>query len=149
MRDSSAIENALVDLLRSDSTLSALLPDGVFYGHADEGCTKFVIVSMATSHDEPMFGGRAFEDYNYLVKAVVLNDVDGTTLLAEARIDELLDPQPPAPPATLSIAGYRLMAMRRIDRVRYPDPDPEDPSIVWQHRGGHYQIVAYPLRVVS
>ena len=145
MSDSSAVDNALVDKLRDDAALMALLPDGVYFGRADEGLTKFVVVTIATADDEHMFLGRAFEDINYLVKAVVLNDTDGVARAAAARIDELLDPQPPAPRATLNVEGYRLMTMRRIDRVRYPDPDPNDPSIVWQHRGGHYQVVVYPV----
>jgi hypothetical protein len=145
MSDSSAVDNALCDKLRDDPTLSLLLPDGVFYGQADPGLTKFAVVSLATGEDEPMFGGRAYEDLNYLVKAVVLNDEDGVARDAAARIDELLDPQPPAPRATLDVQGYRLMVMRRIDRVRYPDPDPNDPLVVWQHRGGHYQVVVYPV----
>lgn len=141
--DSQAVENALVDKLRADAKLMALLPDGVFFGVADNGCKKFCVVSTATSHDEPMFQGRAYEDYNFLVKAVVLNDRDGTARKAAARIDKLLDPPKPER-ATLEIEGYRLMVMRRIDRVRYPDVDPSDPSIVWQHRGGHYQVMVYP-----
>jgi hypothetical protein len=142
--DSQAIENALCDKLRDDAKLSALLPDGVFYGIADANCKRFALVSMATSHDEPMLADDvAYEEYNYLVKAVVLNDPGGVARAAAERINELLSPRPPAR-ATLTIEGYRLMVMRRIDRVRYPDPDPEDPSIVWQHRGGHYQVMVYP-----
>jgi hypothetical protein len=82
------------------------------------------------------------------VKAVVLNDMaERLSRAAAARIDEVLDPQPPAPRATLEIAGYRLMTMRRIDFVRYPDPSPENPAgIIWQHRGGHYQVMVYSPR---
>lgn len=145
MSDSSAIDNALVDKLRDDATIAAFGLDGVFFGKADPGCTKFIVVSLATSHDEPMFLARAWEDLNYLVKAVVLNDEDGLARDVAARIDEVLDPQPPAARATLDVQGYRLMKMGRIDRVRYPDPDPNDPSIVWQHRGGHYQVMVYQV----
>lgn len=147
--DSSAVEIALVKKLRDDSQLSALLPDGVFFSAADEGCTKFALVSMATAFDEAMFRASAFEDYNFLVKAVVLNDDDGTTRLAAARINELLDPQPPAQKATLDVEGYNLMVMRRIDRVRYSDPDPQDQKTVWQHRGGHYQVMVCPKKATA
>lgn len=149
MSDSSAIENALIKKLRDDTALSTLLPGGVFFDVADEGSTKFAIVSQATAHDQPMFKGRAYEDYNFLVKAVVLNDVASVAKQAAARIDELLDPQPPASPATLDVVGYRLMVMRRIDRVRYSDPDPQDSQIVWQHRGGHYQVMVYAPRATA
>ena len=140
---SSVVENALVNKLRDDADLAALLPDGVFYGRADAGCTRFAIVSMATSHDERMFTNRrAFEEYNFLIKAVVLNDEFRVASQAAARIDALLDP--PTTPATLEMeCGYRLMSIRRLNRVRYPDPDPNDPNTVWEHRGGNYEVMVY------
>ena len=142
-RDSSAVENALVDKLRADATLKALMPDGVFFGEAGATAVSFVLVTLDDEHDEGMFGERAYEDHTFLVKAISRKDTNGAVRKAAARIDELLDPKPPAR-ATLTIDGYRLMVMRRIKRVRYADPDQRDLTIVWQHRGGQYQVMVYP-----
>lgn len=149
MPDSSAIDDALIAKLLTDAPLRALLPDGVFMdeaglsmstsGHA----TRFVIVSLVDEHDEAMFGGRAYEDGLYLVKAVVRSDiVGGDVKAAAARIDAILDL------GTLDIEGYGLMIMQRESRVRMTDVDPIDASIRWQHRGGRYQVMASAARVL-
>jgi hypothetical protein len=102
-------------------------------------------VSLVDEHDEPMFGGRAFEDAIYLVVARELSTVAVKNIkAAAARIDELLDPQPPLPPATLTIAGYGLMVSRRQSRVRSTEVDEDDSSIRWYHRGGRYQVMVAP-----
>lgn len=145
MPDSQAVDQALVDRLLADSGVggvAALMPGGVYIDEAPAGSTQFVIVSLVTEHDEPIFGGRAHEDALYLVKAVELSTVGVKNIkAATARIDALLDPQPPLPPATLAIAGYGLMVMRRVERVRMTEVDGVDPSIRWQHRGGRYQVM--------
>lgn len=142
--DSSAIDAALTDYLRTDPTLADLLTDGWFQDEAPPGMTRFGIVSLITGHDEGVFGGRGIEDCLYLVKAVVLNDDSGRARAAAARIDELLDPQPPTPPATFEIPGYALIAARREERIRSLEVDGTDNQIRWQHRGGRYQVIAAP-----
>jgi hypothetical protein len=135
MPDSSDVDAALVTKLQSDGTLAALMPGGVYIDEAPPGLSQFVIVSLVDEHDEPMFGARAFEDAIYLVKAVELSTVaTKNSKAAAARIDTLLEGGALAP------TGYSLMTMRRESRVRYTDVDELDPSIRWQHRGGHYQI---------
>lgn len=144
MSDSSAVDNALSDKLRADATLTALMPDGVYIDEAPPGMKRFVLVSLVTTRDETMFEGRAFEDNLYLVKAVALSTVTADIKAAAARIDALLDPQPPAPPATLTIAGYHLMVMKRVSRERRTEVDDTDSAIRWQHRGGQYQVMVAP-----
>jgi len=142
--DSSDIENAVIAKLAADATLTALMPDGVYFDVAPPGLTRFVVVSLVDPHDELVFAGRAIEDVLLLVKAVALSTVSANIKAAAARIDALLDPQPPAAPATLTVAGYHLMALYRdpdLPRVRITEDDGEDPSIRWQHRGGHYHAV--------
>jgi hypothetical protein len=153
MRDSSDIDAALVAKLLGDTEpggLMTLLPDGVFMDEAGPSIAgvgtskRFVIVSLVDEHDEPMFGGRAFEEALYLVKAVALSVINGVPLssatmkAAAARIDALLEL------GTLEIPGYGLMVMRRESRVRTTEVDEVDPSIRWQHRGGRYQVLAAP-----
>lgn len=147
MADSTAIDQALINKLLADATLRALMPDGVFFEEAGASMVtggharQYVIVSLVDEEDEPMFGGRAWEDGLYLVKAVELSSSVAVKNIAAAaaRIDALLEM------GTLTIAGYALMLLRREKRIRYPDPDPEDASIMWQHRGGHYRLMAAPV----
>lgn len=137
MPDSSDIDTAIVTKLQTDATLAALMPDGMYIDEAPDGKRQFVIVSLVSEHDEPMFGARAFEDALYLVKAVELSTVAVKNIkAAAARIDALLEN------GTLTITGYGLLTMRRDERVRLTEVDSVDPSIRWQHRGGRYQVVA-------
>lgn len=149
MPDSSAIDQALVDTLLGDATLMALMPDGVHVDEAPKGATQkkqFVIVSLVDAHDTPIFEGRGAETALYLVKAVELSTVAVKNIkAAAARIDALLDPQPPAARTTLTIAGYQHQLLRRESRVRMTEVDDVDSSIRWQHRGGRYQVIAAPI----
>ena len=141
MPDSSAIDQALIDTLLGDATLRALMPDGVFFEEAGASMvgggnpTQFVIVSLVEAIDEPMFGGRAYEDVLYLVKAVELSSVATKNVkAAAARIDVLLEDQ------ALTVAGYTWMTGHREARIRFVETDDADASIRWAHRGGHYRV---------
>ena len=134
MPDSSLIDAAILAKLVNDATLSALLPDGVWMDEAKQGAQRFVIVSLIQEFDEGEFGGRAFEDALYLVKAVALATTGADVKTAAARIDTLLEDQP------LTATGYTWMATFREERVRFTEVDGVDPSIRWQHRGGRYRV---------
>lgn len=136
MADSSAIDAALVAKLVNDGALMALMSDGVFFDEAKQGATKFVIVSLLQEADEGRFNGRAYEDALYLVKAVELGMSGTNAKAAAARIDALLED------VSLSITGYAWMTTHREARVRMVEVDEVDPSIRWQHRGGHYRVEA-------
>src|SRR6478609_6818172 len=112
MADSSAIDNALMAKLGADATLLAICTNGVYWDEAPPGSTKFVIVSLVDEVDEPTFGGRAYEDALYLVKAVALSTAGANMQTAAARIDALLEDQ------TLTVSGYTHMVMHRESRVR-------------------------------
>ena len=135
MADSSDIDQALIAKLGADGSLLALTPNGVYYDEAPPGATRFVIVSLVSGFDEPQFGGRSFEDATYLVEARMLSTAGGDIKAAAARIDALLEN------GSLTVSGYSLMTMRRIERVRMTEVDDVDPSIRWQRRGGRYQVV--------
>ena len=146
MAESSAIDSAVISLLAADPTLMDLMPDGVWYQLAPANARQFVIVSVAESTDRPMFGGRAWESVLYLVKAVEFsspNVRNDNARAAAERIDALLDPQPPAPPATLTITGYATLVVQREGRrVRDFETDDNDATIQWAHRGAHYRVWA-------
>jgi hypothetical protein len=136
MPDSFDVDTALIAKLSGDATLAGLMPDGVYFDQAAPSKTRFVIVSLLDSSDEPMFDSRrAFEEALYLVKAVEQGSSATNTKAAAARIDALLDGQP------LTVSGYTLMTMRRETRIRAVEVDPADETIRWQHRGGHYQVM--------
>jgi hypothetical protein len=132
--DSAAVDAALVARLLGDAGLMALMPDGVYFDVARPGARRFVIVSIPEHHDVDVFGGRAVEEITYLVKAVAINTSGGDTRAAALRIDALLAD------TTWPIEGYGLMSSARVQRVRYPEPDDEDPDIRWQHAGARYLI---------
>jgi len=97
-------------------------------------------VSQVLAADVDVFRQRAFEDALYLIEARALSTSGGDVRAAAARIDVLLDPQPPAAPASLTVAGYGLMGIKRIEFVRLRDFDDIDPSILWIRRGGRYRV---------
>lgn len=144
MPDSSEIDKALVAKLSADKALARLMPDGVFVDQSPPGSTRFVIVSLVDQYDRRVFGGRAFEDAMYLVKAVALSTAGADMTGASARIDQLLDPQPPSAPATMAVSGYSFMTVYRDDnlpRVVMTEDDQYDANVRWFHRGGHYHVV--------
>jgi hypothetical protein len=136
MADSGDIDSALTAKLLADATLMALATDGIYFDEASSGLTRFVIISLVTEFDEPMFLGRAYEDATYMVKYVERGLSSVNAKAAAARIDALLDG------GTLTITGYGLMLMRRESRIRYLEVDDVDASIRWQHRGGNYRVMA-------
>lgn len=139
MPDSSEIDAAISAKLLADATLMALVPDGVYFDVAKKSANRFVIISLLSGLDEPMLGGRAYEAPLYLVKAVDHSTSGLNVKAAAARIDVLLDHQP------LTITGYGLMMMRREERIRITEGDPNDEDNRWQHRGGHYAVTASAL----
>src|SRR5882672_1122555 len=110
--DSSDILNAIITKLGADSQLLAICPNGVYEDIAPPGSTRFVIVSSLLPTDADEFQRRAIEDTLFLVQArtyatstVPAADVKA----AAARIDAILDPQPPAAPLALDIPGFDVM----------------------------------------
>lgn len=127
-----------MSLLVNDSTLMAITTDGVYFDQAKSRASAFVLISQLVHEDVPLLGGqRAYERIEYLVKAVILASSGANVKTAAARIDALLEN------ATLTIAGYALMRIQRIERVRYAEVDPENDAR-WQHRGGRYEVMVCP-----
>jgi len=132
--DRAAIDDALVAVLAGDATLAGLLPDGVWFDEAPPNARQFALVALLSTRDEATFGGRALEDAVYLVKAVSFDKSAATALAAAAQIDALLED------ASLAVAGGDCLAVFREQAIRYPEVDALDPSIRWQHCGGHYRV---------
>jgi len=134
--DSSLVEDGLMDYLRNDATLKKLCPDGVWLDAGDEKARRFIVVSIVNHSDGVVFEGRAFENYLFLVKAVMLSSSGGSIARAAARIDGLLND------AVLPIDGYGELALGRERRVRFSERDAENSSLRWLHRGGNYEAHA-------
>jgi hypothetical protein len=133
--DSSLVEDALMEKLRTDSQLKSMCPDGVWWDTGDEKSKRFIVCSMVDHSDVAVFGGRAWEDNLFLVKAVMLNSAGGSVKAAAARIDALLNDQ------ALDVGGgFGFMAMFRERRIRITEKDSENSAVRWLHRGGHYRV---------
>ena len=148
---STAITSALINKLRADAELTALAPDGVFNNVAGASMAatggtakRFVIVSFIVGTNARVFRRRAYTDALYLVEARMLSTAGGDVNAAAARIDELLDPQPPDPPATLTIPGFALMALYQDEPTESTEFDDADRSIQWHRGGGRYHVWAAP-----
>lgn len=140
-RDASDIDNALVAMLGSDTSLLMLMPNGAYFMEAPPHATRFVIVALIESSDEGEFRGTAYEDQLYLVKAVASSRSGGDVKSAAARIHALLENQPIGfgSPATVP-DGYAWMQTNREQRVRMTEVDGDDANLLWHHRGGLYRI---------
>lgn len=135
----SDIDTALRDKLVADATLRAVMPDGVFWNVAASGAKRFVILAVIDSiveHDA--LGAVAHVDTLYQVEARGLSTTDPDMRGAIVRINELLD----TPAATLTVAGFELIALRQEAPTRGPEElDDVDPKVRWYRRGGHYRVV--------
>lgn len=137
--NSSLVADAVITKLLQDSTLRALMPDGVYWEQAPTTARRFVIVSLVEEFDRATFGrGRAIEDFLFYVRAIALVSSGTDTNAAAARIDALLED------GSLSPTGYSLMTMHREQVQRFTERDDIDPSILWQHRGGYYRVQVTP-----
>lgn len=137
MPNSSDIDNALVAKLQADTALLALMPDGVYFNDKGPwpGAKRYVEVSLVTTDDVPMLQRRSHEEIRYQVKAVGLSKLNPDVNGAAARIDALLEG------GSLTVSGYTCMVIKREQRIRYPEPDADDPTLRWWHRGAHYTVM--------
>jgi hypothetical protein len=139
MASASAVDTAVLAVLKSDTALAALLPDGVWIGTAGRDSRRFVLVQQLDHIDDAMFGGTAYERFVYLVRAFALA-TDAVVVSGGAdRIHALLHRQP------LSVTGYTHMGTLRIGHQGDdPELDPVDTDLRFQHRGGQYEVFVSP-----
>jgi hypothetical protein len=131
--DSSLVEDTLMAFLRNDAALKKLCPDGVWWDAGDEKAKRFIVVSLVNHSDGVVFEGRAFENYLFLVKAVMLSNAGTSVAKAAARIDVLLNN------AVIPVDGFGELALGRESRVRATEQDAENSALRWLHRGGRYE----------
>ena len=143
MADSGLVDAAVMEVLANDAALTALCPDGVYWGIRPGGSPApgaFVIVALFDHREQPaLAGGTLYERTNYLVKAVVFGTSKTPARQAAARIHELLH----GAVLDLTPAGYTAMDMRRLDRVAYLEIDQMNKA-PWHHHGGQYEVMSYP-----
>jgi hypothetical protein len=132
---------AVLQVLQADAALRLLMPDGVFFAEARPGSTRFVIVSLVSSMDTPIFGGPAYKDTVYLVEARALTTAASSTDVenAFARITTLLTDAP------LTITDYGAMLVQFEEELESVEVDDIDPSIRWNRCGGHLHVMVAPL----
>ncbi len=133
------LERALYAKLSGDATLDGLLTaaggqaDNVFPDVAPREATgAWIIYSQRTpTLDVRTYGRLAYEELDYLVKAVVKSEDPEIAQGMADRINALLDHQ------ILTISGHTQMWAHRLGRVSYPERG--DAGDHYQHRGGIYQ----------
>lgn len=141
MADSSVIYTAVAAKLTADATLMALMTDGVFRDVAPAGSNNVVIISKQADMREYSQSGMAYEDFTYLVKAVVKGTSGTTARQAAARIKVLLQD------TTLTLSGYTQMRISQSEdngAVEYQEVDPDDADARWQHRGWLFDVMVSP-----
>jgi hypothetical protein len=144
--DPAAVDAAVIAKLLADTALMTTCTDKVYRDLAPQGATRFVIVNLQDAHTERQFNQIGFEEYVYLVKAVVKgkSGIDANT--AAARIDALLE-NGGAGGSLGIVTGYGVMTTGRIEdgwRVRYTEADPDNEDERWQHAGGLYSVWVSP-----
>lgn len=129
---------AIRSTLAGDSTLTATLTDGVFFDVAPSGAQNFCIVSQMAHEDSYSLNGNGFEQFRYLVKAVMAGTSAATVKTMAARIHTLLQD------VRLTITGYSHQRTTRSERVRYTEVDQANQDARWQHQGGIYDVWVSP-----
>jgi hypothetical protein len=132
---------ALLQILQQDTALRALMPDGVWFAEAPPGATRFVILSLVSSAEVPIFGGPGYKDTVYLVEARALAPATSSSTVesAFARITGLLTDAP------LTITDYGAMLVQFEEELESVEVDDIDPSIRWNRCGGHLHVMVAPL----
>jgi hypothetical protein len=130
---------AILQILQQDAPLRALMPDGAWFAEAPPGATRFVILSLVSSMDTPIFGGPAYKESVYLVEARALMTSGADVESAFARITTLLTD------AQLTITDYGAMLVQFEEELEMVEVDQIDPSIRWNRCGGHLHVMVAPL----
>jgi hypothetical protein len=133
------LDNAVVAALLNDSALMAICTDGVWFGDATLGATRFVSVDRMEHTPTYDFGGTAWDSVTYQVKATI-ESVSGADIKTAAdRIDALLHD------ATLTATGYLVQTTLLRQAIRYYETDPANTARRWWHGGGRYEVFAIPI----
>jgi len=128
-----AVDDAVLGVLKADATLQTLLPHGVHFAAAMPGSTRYVLVEAEASEPTYGFGMTLYERYVYVIQAIAIATDEALVGPAADRIHALLQDVP------LTIAGYSWMATQQVQRVRLTDPDSIDTgNLRFQTRGGSY-----------
>jgi hypothetical protein len=137
----SAVTIALLAILQQDTALRLLMPGGAWFAEAPPGSTRFVLLSLVSAFDVPMFGGPAYKDSIYLVEARALTTSASSTDVENAydRIVTLLTD------CELAITGYGSMLVQFEEDLEMVEVDSVDPSIRWNRCGGHLHVMVAPL----
>jgi hypothetical protein len=130
---------AILQILQQDAALRVLMPDGAWFSEAPPGSTRFVILSLVSSMDTPIFHGPAYKESVYLVEARALMTSGADVEQAFARITTLLTD------AQLTIPDYGAMLVQFEEELETVEVDDIDPSIRWNRCGGHLHVMVAPL----
>ena len=137
-----AIDNAVLDTLLGDATLTTLAPGRFYLDLAPEGVqTPFGVVNLQLEQVTPEQitpggDGIAFVVARYQVKIYDKAKTKTAAQLVVNRVDALLHG------AALTIAGFSQMVSQRVERFATVTRDGE---FLWQERGADYEVWASPV----
>lgn len=136
MPDSENIDAGLESYLRSDVTLQALCPGGVYLGAAPQNVSHpFIVWFLQTSADDRTHDRGGYETALYEVKAVGQGTEAATVAAASRRLRALLEG------ASWPVDGYTIVRCEREQRIAYVELDGDRR---WQHRGALWDVWAAP-----
>lgn len=142
---SAALDTGVVNALKNDATLQALVPGGVYRDVAPESVVNsalldasqvYGLVVLQSALSTYAFNTLAFETCYYLVKFI---SPSTSPLGAQAAIDRAEVVL--AGVYGSAVGGFAITASRRAERISYTDPDG---PIYWQHRGVSWMLLASP-----
>lgn len=137
---SSDVDAALVQLLSGDSEIGVLAPGGVYLDRPPDGVQQFLELSVSGHSVVRTFGGIAYEQFVYELRATTQETTAVDVLACAARIRALLDVTPPR----LVVPGGEVIASFYRDYGRALVYD-DTTGRRWQFAGGHYEVLVTPV----
>jgi hypothetical protein len=150
MANVARVTTALIVKLAADVVLRGYMPGGVWFNVAPDALTRYVVVSLIDATTDYELNGQITQkDCLYFVEArmqTIKGSPPPADIVAAAdRIDALLNPQPPDPPATLPVSGYTLVDLTGESDVQETELDDANASVIWFRYGGHYRVQVAPI----
>ena len=133
----SAMDAALYAALNTGTVVGVGKASAIYRGMAPlTAVFPLVIFALMDGDDNYVLGGRGFVRLNYSIRVVYEGlSAAAASTLADA-VDTLLTN------VTLTVAGYTMMAGRRLRLISYPEN--AEGGVTYQHVGGEYEFVLDP-----
>lgn len=122
---------SLAMALANDAGVAALVGQRIYFSLGPDGATMpYVVYQQQAENDVWAFGGRRYQQTEWLVKALApdLSDAEDVEAATTAALDNVAWP----------MSTHTLISCRRVGGVRYSERD--GGKTIW-HIAGRYDIV--------